>query len=141
MWRMPSPADMGVLERVRHANILPFVSCWENAHNVVFITDLMRGGNVRDFLKRTGHPRLHVLQAWCRQLLGALSYLHTRRPRIVHRDINCANIFVDNRLVKLGNLAMAQVMHTGTAAGVVGGWCGVVWCGCRALGGPLFFPS
>ena len=124
---MPDSADMELLERVRHPNILPFLACWETPQHVVLVTELMLGGNLKEFLRHTGHPRLHVLQAWSRQLLNALHYLHTRKPRIVHRDVNCANIFVEGRLLKLGNLALAQVMHDGSASGIVG-MCPFVCC-------------
>eukprot|EP00048_Salpingoeca_helianthica_P020704 m.247507 g.247507 ORF g.247507 m.247507 type:complete len:448 (-) comp51439_c0_seq1:596-1939(-) len=115
-----SKGDSKVLQSIRHANILPLLTFWETPRNLVLITDFIANGSIREFLRKTGPPRLHVLQAWCRQIVTALNFLHTRRPAIVHRDIHCGSLYVDGRTIKLGSLGTAAVLHDGTAAGIIG---------------------
>lgn len=118
--RLFSKGDSKVLQGIRHANLLPLLSFWESPRSLVLITDFIANGSIREFLRKTGPPRLHVLQAWCRQIVGALHFLHTRRPAIAHRDVNCGSLYVDGRTIKLGSLGAAAVLHDGMATGVVG---------------------
>ncbi|KAF5796758.1 putative mitogen-activated protein kinase kinase kinase STE-STE11 family [Helianthus annuus] len=47
------------------------------------------------------------VSAYIRQILSGLNYLHERK--VVHRDINCANILVDaNGFVKLADFRLAK---------------------------------
>lgn len=41
--------------------------------------------------------------------MKGLDYLHTQKPSIIHRDLKCDNIFVDERsgLIKIGDLGLA----------------------------------
>eukprot|EP00052_Salpingoeca_macrocollata_P003228 m.34883 g.34883 ORF g.34883 m.34883 type:complete len:602 (-) comp13140_c0_seq1:99-1904(-) len=115
-------AEIELLQAIDHPHIMPFLDFWETKEKRVLITELMSGGNVKDFLRKTGRPRLKVLQTWCRHILKALSYLHTRTPKIVHREVNCSNLFIDMSTsnVRLGHLAGAYAMKDGTATGITG---------------------
>src|SRR5579859_3571972 len=56
------------------------------------VMDYIEGEDLRQRLAREGPlPEPQVL-AWAAQLCDALTYLHTRNPPVVHRDVKPANI-------------------------------------------------
>ena len=48
---------------------------------------------------------LRAVKSWSRQILQGLDYLHSQSPPIVHRDLKCDNIFVNQNQgeVKIGD--------------------------------------
>jgi WNK lysine deficient protein kinase len=65
---------------------------------------------------------MKAIKNWARQILRGLQYLHTRSPRIIHRDLKCDNILVNghNGEVKIGDLGLAIVMQQPIARSVIG---------------------
>jgi len=55
---------------------------------------------------------------WARQILGGLHYLHNHMPCIIHRDLNCSNIFVNGNtgILKIGDLGLAVTVGNDHAA-------------------------
>jgi serine/threonine protein kinase len=51
-----------------------------------------------------------------------LSYLHSRTPPIIHRDLKCENIFINgnNGQAKIGDLGLAVVKNTQHLSSVLG---------------------
>lgn len=51
-----------------------------------------------------------------------LSYLHSHKPPIIHRDLKCDNIFINGNQgeVKIGDLGLATVMEQANAKSVIG---------------------
>jgi WNK lysine deficient protein kinase len=95
---------------------------WVDANNnrIVFISDCLSGGTLKDCIHRTGTPYRPVLCRWCRQILSALEYLHAKK--IIHRDLKCDNIFVDSRkgIVKVGDLGLSTRMVESHTKSVIG---------------------
>lgn len=113
---------------LKHANITCCYDKWEVNGRVVFITELMTAGTLREYglssclvnilmlcryihsaYQRSQRPKFRVLQSWCKQILRGLHYLHTRKPPIIHRDVKCDNIFINGSTgtVKIGDLGLA----------------------------------
>ena len=48
-----------------------------------------------------------------RQILKGLNYLHPHEPCIIHRDINCNNVFINGNLgeVKIGDIGLAALVR------------------------------
>lgn len=65
---------------------------------------------------------LQVLKSWCRQILKGLSFLHTRNPPVIHRDLKCDNIFITGTTgsVKIGDLGLATLKNKSFAKSVIG---------------------
>lgn len=72
-----------------HPNIIHFISAWINKakQEVVFITEMVTAGSLRQYLKRIKKPRLKVIKAWAIEILKGLVYLHELNPPVIHRDI------------------------------------------------------
>lgn len=72
-----------------HPNIIHFIAAWINKakEEVVFITEMVTAGSLRQFLKKIKRPRLKVLKKWAIQILNGLTFLHELKPPVIHRDI------------------------------------------------------
>ncbi|XP_056594028.1 nuclear receptor-binding protein 2b isoform X6 [Triplophysa dalaica] len=101
------------LMQVDHPNIVKFHKYWldigDNHARVVFITEYMSSGSLKQFLKKTkkNHKTMNVKawKRWCTQILSALSYLHSCDPAIIHGNLTCDTIFIQhNGLIKIGSV-------------------------------------
>ncbi|TRY61577.1 hypothetical protein TCAL_01472 [Tigriopus californicus] len=112
------------LTLIDHPNIVRFHNYWidkgnpneKKAPRLVFITEYMSSGSLKNFLRKTKkNNRKIALQSWkrwCTQILSALSYLHqTCTPPIIHGNLTCDTIFIQhNGLVKIGSIA-PDIIH------------------------------
>nr|CAI5819729.1 unnamed protein product [Callosobruchus analis] len=108
------------LTQLDHPNIVKFHRYWTDTHNdkprVIFITEYMSSGSLKQFLKRTKRNvkrlPLQAWRRWCTQILSALSYLHSCTPPIIHGNLTCDTIFIQhNGLVKIGSVAPDSINH------------------------------
>lgn len=108
------------LTQLEHPNIVKFHRYWTDTHNdkprVIFITEYMSSGSLKQFLKRTKRNvkklPLQAWKRWCTQILSALSYLHSCSPPIIHGNLTCDTIFIQhNGLVKIGSVAPDSIHH------------------------------
>ncbi|KAG2297179.1 hypothetical protein Bca52824_043848 [Brassica carinata] len=62
--------------------------------------------------KKHRHVSMRALKKWSKQILKGLVYLHTHDPCIIHRDLNCSNVFVNGNIgqVKIGDLGLAAIV-------------------------------
>ena len=106
--RLRVAAELELLRSVQHPNIVDFLASWATPEKVVFVTEIVESGNLQRFY-RTHRIRLRVVKKWGRQVLSALSYLHSRQPPIVHRDIKCENILYNasDGTVKISDLGLS----------------------------------
>ena len=90
---------------------------------LVFITEVVTGGSLKQYLKRVGSPRLKVVKLWCQEILHGLQYLHEQQPNsIIHRDLKCDNIFINsnNGEIRIGDLGLATFMTHSYTSSVLG---------------------
>jgi WNK lysine deficient protein kinase len=123
------------LKRVRHPNIITFHDSWYSNGELVFITEMMTSGNLREYtllmafyvmilfsyVSKLKNPNLKIIKRWGKQLLKGLFYLHSHAPPILHRDIKCDNIFINGSHgeVKIGDMGTAK-MRFGKKYTVIG---------------------
>lgn len=103
------------LIQLDHLNIVKFHKYWadvkENRARVIFITEYMSSGSLKQFLKKTkkNHKTMNekAWKRWCIQILSALSYLHScESSPIIHGNLTCDTIFIQhNGLIKIGSVA------------------------------------
>ncbi|KAE8668719.1 putative serine/threonine-protein kinase WNK5 [Hibiscus syriacus] len=100
--------------------IIVCYSVWrDREHNTLnFITEVCTSGNLRTYRKKHRHVSIKVLKKWSKQVLEGLEYLHTSDPCIIHRDLNCSNIFINGNIcqVKIGDLGLAAIVGRNHAA-------------------------
>ncbi|XP_039287299.1 uncharacterized protein LOC111050075 [Nilaparvata lugens] len=122
--RFREEAEM--LKGLQHSNIVRFYDYWEvtltKRKYIVLVTELMTSGTLKTYLRRFKKINPKVLKSWCRQILKGLSFLHSRSPPIIHRDLKCDNIFITGTTgsVKIGDLGLATLKNRSFAKSVIG---------------------
>ncbi|EHA8587255.1 putative serine/threonine-protein kinase WNK11 [Cocos nucifera] len=113
-------AEVRLLRELRHDNIIALYRVWTDAEKSTlnFITEVCTSGDLREYRKRHRHVSLKALKKWSRQILVGLDYLHNHDPCIIHRDLNCSNIFINGNVgqVKIGDLGLAAIVGKSHAA-------------------------
>ena len=58
--------------------------------------------------------KINDISNWGRQILHGLSFLHGQKPPVIHRDLKCANIFIDRETlsIKIGDFGLATVLKS-----------------------------
>jgi len=109
------------LIELNHMNIVKFHGYWQDRTKgddrprVVFITEYMSSGSLKTFLRKTKKTKQSLSKnswrRWCIQLLSALNYLHSCDEPIIHGNLTCDTVFIQNTgLVKIGSIA-PDVLH------------------------------
>lgn len=108
------------LTRLVHTNLVKFHKYWTDTKSekprIIFITEYMSSGSMSLFLQRTkksgSPPSLKAWKKWTIQILCALRYLHTSEPAIVHGNLTCNTVFIQqNGLIKIGCVAPDAINH------------------------------
>ncbi|KAK1269333.1 putative serine/threonine-protein kinase WNK11 [Acorus gramineus] len=106
--------EVRLLGSLRHENIISFYHSWTNSEKgtLNFITEVCMSGNLRQYRKKHRQVSIKALKKWARQILKGLEYLHNHEPCIIHRDLNCSNVFINGNIgqVKIGDLGLAAAV-------------------------------
>ncbi|VDM59715.1 unnamed protein product, partial [Angiostrongylus costaricensis] len=131
--RFREEAEM--LKDLQHPNIVRFYDYWERTDPsgkrklLISLTHALGtlsftvcfNGSWNEILGET-ISIFQVLKSWCRQILKGLSFLHSRNPPVIHRDLKCDNIFITGTTgsVKIGDLGLATLKNKSYAKSVIG---------------------
>uniref|UniRef100_A0A914GT45 Protein kinase domain-containing protein n=1 Tax=Globodera rostochiensis TaxID=31243 RepID=A0A914GT45_GLORO len=108
------------LIRLEHPNLVKFHKYWMDTKSdkprIIFITEYMSSGSMSRFLQRARSSgsllNIKAWKNWTRQILSALSYLHSCDPPIVHANLTSTSVFIQqNGLVKIGCVAPKTIHH------------------------------
>ena len=97
---------MNDIIKFEHPNLYNYLSCWydNDKGRVVIITELLQGGNLKEYRKLIKRPKIKLIKKWIKQILQALNYLHEHK--FIHHDLKCENILID-RIT--GNIKIADL--------------------------------
>ncbi|XP_022943216.1 probable serine/threonine-protein kinase WNK11 isoform X2 [Cucurbita maxima] len=113
-------SEVTLLRTLKNNNIIALYDVWlDKAHGTLnFITEVCTSGNLREYRKKHRQVSLKALKKWSKQILKGLHYLHTREPCVIHRDLNCSNLFVNGNVgqVKIGDLGLAATVRKNHSA-------------------------
>ena len=100
-------SEIKLLKTLKNENLIVLYGFWRDSENnhLNFITEACVSGNLRDYRKKHKRVSLKVLKKWSRQILKGLDYLHTHEPCVIHRDLNCSNIFINGNTGKVNMLS------------------------------------
>lgn len=86
--------EVELLRDIKHENIMKIYGSWFHRikKEVVFITEYISGGSLRNFITKHKEFKTEHIKNWCIQILKGLEYLH--KNKIIHRDLKCDNIFI-----------------------------------------------
>jgi len=101
--------EVKLLRDIEHKNVIKYYNSWvdREKEQIIFITEIMSHGSLKDYLQKNPIIRWNALKRWCRQILRGLEFLHEKK--IIHRDIKCDNIFVNGSTgdVRIGDLGLS----------------------------------
>ncbi|GKU98517.1 hypothetical protein SLEP1_g11513 [Rubroshorea leprosula] len=99
--------EIGLLSQFEHENIVQYYGTDRDESNLYIFLELITQGSLLSLYERCNLKDSQV-SFYTRQILYALKFLHGKG--VVHRDIKCANILVDqNGSVKLADFGSAKV--------------------------------
>lgn len=119
--------EVDILVSLKHPKLIQIFDCWiedkksantedqnygydeEAGKTLVFITEHMNSGTLKQYLATHKKVTLKVIKSWSVQLLEGLCYLHSLN--IIHRDLKCDNIFINGNSseLKIADLGLATV--------------------------------
>lgn len=91
--------------------IMKYYDSWFDkiSKEVIFVTELATAGSIVSYLKKVKSVTLNVSKKWAKQILLGINFLHENN--IIHRDINCGNIFVNSNTgnILIGDFGTCKV--------------------------------
>ncbi|KAJ1919420.1 hypothetical protein H4219_002012 [Mycoemilia scoparia] len=102
--------EISVLKQLRHENIVRFIGVCTNLSHLCIVTELCGNGDLFDYMRKTQKPTFGQLMMYMHDIALGVSYLHTRRPSVIHRDLKSMNILIssDNR-AKINDFGLARI--------------------------------
>jgi WNK lysine deficient protein kinase len=92
--------EVRLLKSLHHPHIISLHKQWVNpdTQTLNFITEICNSGDLRGYRRKHKQISLKALKKWAHQILMGLDYLHTHEPCVIHRDLNCSNIFINGNV-------------------------------------------
>ncbi|XP_057329870.1 probable serine/threonine-protein kinase samkA [Microplitis mediator] len=114
--------EMQAMDIVRHPNIVALMAVCHTDDYVYIVMEYFGSTSLRYFINNRPveleYPQKKNENYYiCLQISKAVSYLHGLTPNIIHKDIKCDNILVNNHLViKLCDLGLSKICDTSSTS-------------------------
>ncbi|HJD40028.1 MAG TPA: serine/threonine protein kinase [Candidatus Blautia stercoripullorum] len=94
-------AEASILKKLKHPGLPEITEVIDRENAVLIIMDYVEGWSLDRIVKEQGPQREENAVDWAKQLCDVLSYLHTRNPPVIYRDMKPSNIIRrgDGRIV------------------------------------------
>nr|AYV89281.1 death-associated kinase 1 isoform X2 [Tetranychus evansi] len=107
--------EVNILKKLNHDNIVKLYNVYDNGNEVILILELVKGGELFDYL--AGKEGLAEAQAiaFIKQILLGLDHMHSKN--IVHLDLKPENIMLldkETQRLKLIDFGLSRVVNTGS---------------------------
>lgn len=86
--------ETDLLKRLNHPNLPSIVDIIDYGDNFLIVMDYVEGVTLNKILQEQGPQDQDMVVDWTLQLCDVLSYLHTRKPPIIYRDMKPSNIML-----------------------------------------------
>ena len=101
--------EIDTIKKVSSSRIIQYFDYvfWQKQSSFLILTEFCAGGDLNSRLNMPSSIETNL--KWVMQLSEALSYLHTRTPAILHRDLKADNVLLTKTQdVKLGDFGLAR---------------------------------
>lgn len=110
-----------VLKNLDHPGVVKLIECFVEDHRGYVVLERVPGKSLRDLVESEGPLTESKVLSIIDQVLEILSYLHSRQPPVVHRDVAPDNLLMDeNGVVKLIDFNVAQQTESTVIGTIVG---------------------
>lgn len=86
--------EIEMLKRLSHPHLPGIVDVIENRDTLLIVMDYIEGRSLQDLLNEYGAQPQEQVLSWAGQLCDTLSYLHSRKPAIIYRDMKPSNVML-----------------------------------------------
>ncbi|XP_067652632.1 testis-specific serine/threonine-protein kinase 4-like [Haliotis asinina] len=90
------PREIEVVRILRHPNLIKFHQVIETTTRFFLIMEISENGDLLEHIRKRRVIEEKLAGRWMRNLLDGICYMHSKG--IVHRDLKCENLLVDNNL-------------------------------------------
>ena len=98
--------EIHTLSKLHHKNIVKYIGYSETKNHLNIFLEYIKGGSLLKILKTFKKLNEESIRLYTKQILEGLLYLHYND--IIHRDIKCANILLDNGICKLCDFGVSR---------------------------------
>ncbi|KAL3671378.1 hypothetical protein V7S43_003304 [Phytophthora oleae] len=119
--------EITLMGSLRHERIVEFIGvAWDSLRNLSAVTEYMERGDLRDVLHALKHQGSsdHGLNWHGKKLTIALhiaeglSYMHSRNPKVIHRDLKSKNVLLNNAYeAKLSDFGVSRERQVANVQG------------------------
>ncbi|KAG7395525.1 hypothetical protein PHYBOEH_003665 [Phytophthora boehmeriae] len=104
--------EIETMSKLSHPKIVRFIGCtWTNKKDLGGVSEYMDGGDVRTLLETR-----KIDLSWKKEKISiaidiaeALAYMHSRSPKIIHRDLKSRNVLLNTSMVaKLSDFGLSR---------------------------------
>jgi serine/threonine protein kinase len=89
--------EVQIMYKLDHPNIIKLFNHFEDNDSFYLILELASKGQLYTRLQRLGRLEERAAAQYIREVVSAVSYLHSLKPPIIHRDIKPENILLDSK--------------------------------------------
>lgn len=105
--------EVNILKALEHPNIIKYYQTDLDIENteINIIIEYASKGNLQSFVSEFKPLSNKILQKFIREILNALSYMHSKG--VIHRDLKCANILIsEDSSIKLSDFGLSKIIES-----------------------------
>eukprot|EP00002_Diphylleia_rotans_P040600 TRINITY_DN9669_c0_g1_i2.p1 TRINITY_DN9669_c0_g1~~TRINITY_DN9669_c0_g1_i2.p1 ORF type:complete len:1419 (-),score=212.66 TRINITY_DN9669_c0_g1_i2:308-4564(-) len=116
--------EVSMIRKIKHPNIITFIGAVNTPSYFGIVLELVEPGSLKEFL-RSKAKAIDDIQKWriINGIIDGMSYLHSFKPPLLHRDLKSANILVtkdfDIKICDFGFARMKSTSRTMTKCGTL----------------------
>ncbi|OMJ75863.1 hypothetical protein SteCoe_24882 [Stentor coeruleus] len=105
--------EVNILKSLEHPNIIKYYQTDLDieSNEINIIIEYASKGNLQSFVSEFKPLSNKILQKFIREILYALSYMHSKG--VIHRDLKCANILIsEDSSIKLSDFGLSKIIES-----------------------------